>query len=177
MSVSVNFYTTWCLSQGLTFNIHPSELSESLRKKGFLPGLMTTRARHGCRPRETTHNRGRPRDGNFMKLTAVAFLSIFLLSSCTPSDQRRANEKAREAGQEIQREAQRASQELKQGVDAFDRKAGPKLDAAGREIKEETHRAAEKVKRRADQIQGNDQSQEPPPPPDRSQQPPPPPNR
>jgi hypothetical protein len=95
--------------------------------------------------------------GTYMKRALLASFAAFLLSSCSPSDQQRANEKAREAGHEMQREAAQASDQLKHGVEELDRKAGPKLDQAGREIRDETNRATEKIKRRADQIQGSDE--------------------
>jgi hypothetical protein len=92
-----------------------------------------------------------------MKRAVLASLAAFLLSSCSPSDQERANEKAREAGREMQREAAHASDQLKHGVEELDRKAGPKLDQAGREIRDESNRAAEKIKERAAHIQGSDE--------------------
>ncbi len=98
--------------------------------------------------------------GSSMKRALLASLAAFLLSSCTPSDQERANERAREAGRELKREAEHASKEIKHGVEELDRKAGPKLDQAGREIKEELHRDSEKVKERANHIQGKDRSDE-----------------
>ncbi len=105
-------------------------------------------------PRETTYIGARPSDRDYMKRALLASFAAFLLSSCSPSDQERANEKAREAGREMKREAEHASEQLKHGVEELDRKAGPKLDQAGREIKEESHRAAEKIKERADQHTG-----------------------
>ena len=99
-----------------------------------------------------------------MKRALLTSFAALLLSSCSPSDQERADKTAREAGREIKREAEHASDQLKHGVEELDRKAGPKLDQAGREIKEESRRAAEKVKERADHIQGKDRSE---PPPDR----------
>lgn len=92
-----------------------------------------------------------------MKRALLTSFAAFLLSSCSPSDQERADKTAREAGREIKREAEHASDQLKRGVEELDRKAGPKLDQAGREIKEESRRATEKVKERADHIQGSDQ--------------------
>jgi hypothetical protein len=97
-----------------------------------------------------------------MKRALLASFAAFLLTSCSPSDQEHANQRAHEAGREMQREAEHASEQLKHGVEELDRKAGPKLDQAGREIKEESHRAAEKVKERADRIQGSDQPERKP---------------
>src|SRR5580700_5427757 len=113
-------------------------------------------------PRETTYVGERPSDRYYMKRALLASFAAFLLSSCSPSDQERANERAREAGREMKREAEHASDQLKHGVEELDRKAGPKLDQAGREIKEESRRAAEKVKERADHIQGSDQPERKP---------------
>ena len=101
--------------------------------------------------------------GISMKRVLLTSFAVFLLSSCTPSDQERANEKAREAGREIKREAEHASEQMKRGVEELDRKAGPKLDQAGREIKEESHRVVEKARERAERIQGKPRSNEPPP--------------
>ena len=84
-----------------------------------------------------------------MRFLFVCAAAICMMS-CSPADQHKADERAREAGRELKREAQRASEEIKHGAEELNRKARPKLDEAGREIKEETHRAAEKVRETAD---------------------------
>src|ERR1700733_6898445 len=86
------------------------------------PAAIWSNGRKGRQPRETTYNGERPSDRYYMKRALLSSLAAFLLSSCSPSEQERANEKAREWGREMQREAAHASDQLKHGVEVLDRK-------------------------------------------------------